>query len=183
MKVIFLDIDGVLASYDYLLSLKGFIDKKKVALLNMLKPYDVEVVISSSWGYNEDTVKQLTACGLELPIIGGTEHFYTDWMCRGNEIAKWLVDTFDEYKENKSKFQKEFTAACFDVYNVYTGKATSRIGISYSGKDYEYVILDDDEDMLMCQKDNFIHVDRYTALTEENIKKAIDIFERKNLKK
>ena len=158
-KILFLDIDGVLASYDYLLSLKGFIDKKKVALLNMLKPYDVEVVISSSWGYNEDTVKQLTACGLELPIIGGTEHFYSDWMCRGNEIAKWLVNTFDEY-------------------NVYTGKAST-----YSGKDYEYVILDDDEDMLMCQKDNFIHVDRYTALTEENIKKAIDILERKNLKK
>ena len=158
-KILFLDIDGVLASYDYLLSLKGFIDKKKVALLNMLKPYDVEVVISSSWGYNEDTVKQLTACGLELPIIGGTEHFYSDWMCRGNEIAKWLVDTFDEY-------------------NVYTGKASQ-----YSGKDYEYVILDDDEDMLMCQKDNFIHVDRYTALTEENINKAIDILERKNLKK
>ena len=158
-KILFLDIDGVLASYDYLLSLKGFIDKEKVALLNMLKPYDVEVVISSSWGYNEDTVKQLTACGLELPIIGGTEHFYSDWMCRGNEIAKWLVNTFDEY-------------------NVYTGKASQ-----YSGKDYEYVILDDDEDMLMCQKDNFIHVDRFTALTEENIKKAIDILERKNLKK
>lgn len=158
-KILFLDIDGVLASYDYLLSLKGFIDKKKVALLNMLKPYDVEVVISSSWGYNDDTVKQLTACGLELPIIGGTEHFYSDWMCRGNEIAKWLVDTFDEY-------------------NVYTGKASP-----YSGNDYEYVILDDDEDMLMCQKDNFIHVDRYTALTEENINKAIDILERKNLKK
>ena len=46
-KILFLDIDGVLASYDYLLSLKGFIDKEKVALLNMLKPYGVEVVISS----------------------------------------------------------------------------------------------------------------------------------------
>ena len=158
-KILFLDIDGVLASIDYLLSLKGFIDKKKVALLNMLKPYDVEVVISSSWGYNDDTVKVLKACGLELPIIGGTEHFYSDWMCRGNEIAKWLVNTFDEY-------------------NVFTGKASQ-----YSGKDYEYVILDDDEDMLMCQKDNFIHVDRNTALTEENIYKAIDILERKNLKK
>ena len=158
-KILFLDIDGVLASIDYLLSLKGFIDKEKVALLNKLKPYDVEVVISSSWGYNDDTVKALKACGLELPIIGGTEHFYSDWMCRGNEIAKWLVDTFDEY-------------------NVYTGKASP-----YSGKDYEYVILDDDEDMLMCQKDNFIHVDRNTALTEENINKAIDILERKNLKK
>ena len=158
-KILFLDIDGVLASYDFLKSGNGFIDREKVSLLNKLKPYGVEVVISSSWGYNADTVDQLMACGLGLSIIGGTEHFYNDWMCRGNEIAKWLVDTFDEY-------------------NVYTGKSSS-----YSGKDYEYVILDDDEDMLICQKDNFIHVNRYTALTEENIKKAIDIFERKNLKK
>ena len=44
------------------------------------------------------------------------------------------------------------------------------------------LILDDDVDMLMCQKDNFIHVDSYEALTEEDINKAIDIFERKNKK-
>ena len=157
-KILFLDIDGVLASVDFLCRTAGrtgFIDKEKVALLNKLKPYGVEVVISSSWGYNEDTVKQLTACGLDLPIIGGTEHFHSDWLCRGNEIAKWLTITFDNY-------------------NVFTGKASS-----YSGKDYEYVILDDNDDMLMCQKDNFIHVDRNTALTEENIIKIIDILERK----
>lgn len=160
-KILFLDIDGVLASTDFLCKngRKGFIDKEKISLINMLKPYNVEVVISSSWGYNEDTVKTLIGCGLELPIIGGIEHFYCDWICRGNEIAKWLVNTFD-------------------VYNVFTGKASL-----YSKKDYEYVILDDDDDMLMCQKDNFIHVDRNTALTEENINKAIDILERKNLKK
>lgn len=161
-KILFLDIDGVLASVDFLCRTAGktgFIDKEKVALLNKLKPYGVEVVISSSWGYNEDTVKQLTACGLDLPIIGGTEHFHSDWMCRGNEIAKWLACTFGDY-------------------NVFTGKASS-----YAGKDYEYVILDDDDDMLMCQKDNFICVDRYTALTEEHIDRAIDIFERRNLNK
>ena len=161
-KILFLDIDGVLASVDFLCRTAGktgFIDKEKVALLNKLKPYGVEVVISSSWGYNDDTVKQLTACGLELPIIGGTEHFHSDWMCRGNEIAKWLACTFGDY-------------------NVFTGKSSS-----YAGKDYEYVILDDDDDMLMCQKDNFICVDRYTALTEEHIERSIDIFERRNLNK
>ena len=157
-KILFLDIDGVLASYDFLKTGAGFIDKEKVALLNKLKPYGVEVVISSSWGYNEDTVKQLTACGLELPIIGGTEHFYNDWICRGNEIAKWLFNTFDNY-------------------NVFTGRP-----YNYNGNDYEYVILDDNDDMLMCQKDNFIQVDIETALTEEHIKKSIDIFERKNKK-
>lgn len=159
-KILFLDIDGVLSSYDFLCKhsgKKGFIDKEKIALLNKLKPYGVEVVISSSWGYNEDTVNQLTGCGLELPIIGGTEHFYCDWMCRGNEIAKWIVNTFDNY-------------------SVFTGRV-----YGYEGCDYEYVILDDDDDMLMCQKDNFIHINRDVALTEEDIKKAIDILERKNL--
>lgn len=159
-KILFLDIDGVLASEEFLCKTGGkcgFIDKEKVALLNKLKPYDVEVVISSSWGYNEDTVKQLTICGLELPIIGGTQHFYCDWMCRGTEIAKWLYDTFGDY-------------------DVFTGEVHS-----YTDEDCEYVILDDDVDMLMCQKDNFIHVDTNEALTEENIKKAINILERRNL--
>lgn len=163
-KILFLDIDGVLASVDFLMknNRKGFIEKEKIALLNQLKPYDVEVVISSSWGYNEDTVNTLKSCGLELPIIGGIDHFYSGWICRGNEIAKWLINTFDNY-------------------NLFTGKPY--IHENYKGDDYEYVILDDDEDMLLCQKDNFIHVDRNTALTEEHINKSIDILERKNLKK
>ena len=105
MKIIFLDIDGVLASEEFLRKTagkEGFIDKEKVALLNKLKPYGVEVVISSSWGYNKDTVTQLTDCGLELPIIGGTEHFHCDWICRGNEIAKWLVLNFNNFNISES---------------------------------------------------------------------------------
>jgi hypothetical protein len=163
-KILFLDIDGVLASHEFLIKnggKSGFIDKEKVALLNKLKPYNVEVVISSSWGYNEDTVNRLVSCGLELPIIGGTEHFSNDWLCRGNEIAKWLSVTFDNY-------------------SVFTGKPYIYEG--YTGEDYEYVILDDDVDMLMCQKDNFIHVNVYEALTEDDINKVIEILERKNKK-
>lgn len=162
-KILFLDIDGVLASIDFLCRTNGecgFIDKNKIALLNKLKPYGVEIVISSSWGYNEDTVNDLTDAGLELPIIGGTEHFYKNWTCRGNEITKYLTDTFNNY-------------------SVFTGKPCIYEG--NKGEDYEYVILDDDTDMLMCQKDNFIHIDRETGLTEEHIERTIDIFERRNL--
>ena len=160
-KIIFLDIDGVLCGDDFLkrtAGQKGFIDKEKVALLNKLKPYGVEVVISSSWGYNDDTVNQLTANGLELPIIGGIEHFHKDWLCRGTEIAKWLDDTFGDY-------------------DVFTGKV-----YSYTDEDCEYVILDDDVDMLLCQVNNFIHVDSYKALTEEDIENTINILERRKLK-
>ena len=164
-KILFLDIDGVLASFDFLIKnggKSGFIERNKVALLNKLKPYGVEVVISSSWGYNEDTVDALTSCGLELPIIGGTDHFSNDWMCRGNEIAKWIVSTFNNY-------------------SVFTGKPYIYEG--YTGEDYEYVILDDDADMLMCQKDNFIKISRKTGITEEDIEKIINILERRNLVK
>jgi hypothetical protein len=158
-RILFLDIDGVLASVEYLcrtVRQPSWIDTEKVKLLNKLKDYGVEVVISSSWGYNEDTVKQLKNTGLELPIIGGTEHFHVDWMCRGNEIAKWLVSTFEDY-------------------NVFDGRP-----YGYEGKDYEYVILDDDSDMLLCQADNFVHVNNETALTEEDIQKCINILTRKN---
>ena len=164
-KILFLDIDGVLASFDFLIKnggKSGFIERNKVALLNKLKPYGVEVVISSSWGYNDDTVDALTSCGLELPIIGGTDHFSNDWMCRGNEIAKWIVSTFNNY-------------------SVFTGKPYIYEG--YTGEDYEYVILDDDADMLMCQKDNFIKISRKTGITEEDIEKIINILERRNLVK
>ena len=157
-KILFLDIDGVLGGNDFLERTKGregFIDREKIALLNKLKSYGVEVVISSSWGYNEDTVNKLTTNGLELPIIGGIEHFHKGWLCRGTEIAKWLDDTFGDY-------------------DVFTGKV-----YSYTDEDCEYVILDDDVDMLLCQKDNFVHVDTNVALTEEDINKAIVIFERK----
>ena len=163
-KILFLDIDGVLASFDFLIKnggKSGFIERNKVALLNKLKPYGVEVVISSSWGYNKDTVDALIYCGLELPIIGGTDHFSNDWLCRGNEIAKWIVSTFNNY-------------------SVFTGKPYIYEG--YTGEDYEYVILDDDVDILMCQKDNFINISRKTGITEEDIEKIINILERKNKK-
>ena len=160
-KILFLDIDGVLNSLNFLTQTggrNGFIEREKISLLNQLKPYDVEVVISSSWGYNEDTVNTLKSCGLELSIIGGIEHFHSDWICRGNEIAKWIIDKFDNY-------------------SLFTGKPY--LYENYKGDDYEYVILDDDEDILMCQKNNFIHVNREQGVTEENIEQAINIFERK----
>lgn len=39
----------------------------------------------------------------------------------------------------------------------------------------EYVILDDDCDMLYYQKDNFIHVDKWVGITGNNVRKAIAI--------
>lgn len=143
-KIIFLDIDGVLASEKYLCSHMGCrIDPDAVKLLNRL---DAKIVISSSWGYdNGKTEKTLRECGLTLPIMGYTEHFYIDYMCRGNEIEKFLIDTY--------------------------GHMATKFGGKYQNREYEYVIVDDDCDMLYGQKDNFVHIDRYTGLTEKDIEK------------
>lgn len=152
-RLVFLDIDGVVNSdnfYAKTKGLKGNFDPDSIALLNQLKDTGAEVVVSSSWG--EDGIRQLKAVGLELPIIGHTRRFHEDWMCRGNEIEKWLVDN-----------------------HTYGTK----YGSKYYRKAYEYVIFDDDRDMLLGQMDNFIHVDRKTGVTQEDIDKARAILERK----
>ena len=162
-KIIFLDIDGVLASYKYLCTGKGFVDPEKVALINQLE--DAEIVISSSWGYdNGNTEKTLRECGLKLPIIGYTKHYYEDWLCRGNEIEKWLRD---------------------NMGGMCTKYGEDREGVPYyrhhyndDDIDYEYVIFDDDCDFLLGQANNFIQTNRDTALIQADIDKARKILNR-----
>jgi hypothetical protein len=158
--IIFLDIDGVLAGYNFLRTGRGFIDPDKVALINQLK--GAEIVISSSWGYdNGRTEKSLRECGLELPIIGYTDHvhFNFEWACRGNEIEKWLL----EHAEGMGT----------RFWNEYLHK-------DYQEFYYEYVILDDDKDMLLGQIEHFIYVDSKTGLVEADINTARHILKLPN---
>lgn len=148
--ILFLDIDGCVNSdkwYNKTKGLKGDFDPEVIELLNTLKDDNVEVVVSSSWG--EDGVKQLKIVGLILPVIGYTEHFYQDWICRGNEIEKWLHDTF--------------------------GGMCTKYGPNYIDKNYNYVIVDDDSDMLLGQKDNFVQINRETGITKKDIQKIKNI--------
>lgn len=151
-KLIFLDIDGVLNSENWYYRSRvlkntnnqGDFDPETIKLLNELK--DCEVVISSSWGDMADT--PLILNGLTLPIIGHIDHspYYNNpWICRGNCIAKWLLDN---------------------------GYYCSRFGNHSPEKDYKYVIFDDDNDMLMSQKNNFIYVNRKIGLSQKDINKA-----------
>lgn len=165
-RFVFLDIDGVLASYEYLTKGKGYIDPEKCKLLNTLKDMSVEVIISSSWGYdNGRTEKSLRDCGFDLPIISYTDKFYNDWFCRGNEIEKWLINN------------------CRGMGTKY---GTSPEGVPYyrykynDEVDYEFVIVDDDKDFLLGQKDNLVIVDRETGITEKDVEKIIDILTRKD---
>lgn len=144
-KILFLDIDGVLAGEDYLCDRANggdFIDPEKVKLLNSLH---CMVVISSSWGDdNGRTEKTLKEKGLMLPIVGYTVHYEIghDWIVRGNSIAKWLSDNLH---------------GC--------------IG------EYQYAIVDDDDDMLMRQAGHFVQTNAYTGITESDVEKLRNILE------
>ncbi len=134
-KIVFLDIDGVCNSNDFYNKTKGRsgnFDPEAIALLNQLKDLEAEVVISSSWG--EDGVEQLKNVGLKLPIIDTTNklHYKFDWACRGNEIDFWLTSHFGG-----------ITTAYGKAYrNHYNPEDT----------EYEYVIFDDDADMLLGER-------------------------------
>ena len=61
----------------------------------------------------------------------------------------------------------------FKTYNkngIFNGMKHQKLG-----KDYVYVILDDDTDMLLDQKKYFIKCDPEEGLTLENVNKAIKI--------
>ena len=145
---------------------QGDIDIECVKRLNKLKDIGTEIVISSSWGYDEGrTEKTLKECGLEIPIIDYTEHFHIDWLCRGNEIEKWL-------RINCGGMGTRFGVSKDDGIPYYRKH--------YNDKhiDYEYVIFDDDCDFLLGQKDNFIQTNERTGLSDEDVERARKILMR-----
>lgn len=161
-RLIFLDIDGTITGK------YGEINPECIKKLNRLKEFGTKVVVSSSWGYDDGRTEQsLKAKGLELPIIGYTDHFYEDWLCRGNEIEKWLLKN---YGGMGTKF-------CNDYDNV----PYYRKSLPSKKQDYEFVIFDDSADMLLGQKNNFIQTNEIIGITDDDIEKAIKILNRKNI--
>jgi len=158
VKVIFLDIDGVLNSQLYAEKHLGEdnqadssvphpmseIDPVSVGFLNsLIEDTGAVVVVSSTWRLNrsvEELQDILNQRGFTGKIVGLTPslHRLEPAMLRGNEIYKWIEDNI-QYEERES---------------------------------LPYVIFDDDSDMLYWQRNNFILVDAYCGLTPNQIYKA-----------
>ena len=158
MKVIFLDIDGVLnPQVDYeiddLLKNNGVKTKRNYKtfskrcmdnLNDLIKETGAKVVISSTWriGYSQEMLqKHFESQGFEYKILDYTPSLGYDTV-RGNEIRSWL---------NKHK----------DIEN--------------------YVIIDDDNDMLLYQKPHFCLVDSWGGLTPNHIYKIKNFFDGKTM--
>ncbi len=163
MKIIFLDIDGVLNHQRFFnerfnarkqdkldgnLVKKSEIDREaeeidpeSIENLNeLIENTGAKVVISSTWrlGTEIETLQAiLEKRGFIGEIIGKTP-IGCGCCQRGNEIHKWLGDNSDIIGEESNN----------------------------------YIILDDDSDMLYWQRNNFINVDQYVGLTPKQVYKA-----------
>lgn len=163
-KIIFLDIDGVIAIPSVLKDgLFGLSDDKQKLLGKILAETDAKIVLSSSWRYAtiERTKEHLEKEGFLFndKLIGVTIRAY-QWLekgtgihlsiPRGVEIKQW-IDTHIHSDNGKDWNRKKL------------------------GKDWNYVILDDDSDMLLEHKDNFIRTDSELGLTDDDVTGAVGI--------
>lgn len=155
MKIIFLDIDGVLNSNSILSEYIPEIDGEYYPyqphlvdnLNSILKRTGAKIVVSSTWRLGESVERLqylLTHMGVKGEVIGKTDSYRDKFVVRGNEILKWIQDN-------------ERLLGCH-YYDFY-----------------DYVIIDDDSDMLYSQRDNFVHIQGEEGLTKEYAEQAIEI--------
>ena len=181
MKVIFLDIDGVLNSQDWYQKRSDLLDKKQVSdnypfyefdpdaidLLNyIIERTWAKVVVSSSWRRgrrSEDLQEILDRVGFIGEVIDVTPSLhcridgepagYT--IPRGCEIDWWLKNNGGFQRVNWSKEKQQ----------EYIDKAKVK----------NYVILDDDSDMLFQQREHYVQTKTMHGLTKELADRAISI--------
>ena len=164
-KIIFLDFDGVITTMATRYSLCSH---KCNLLQQVIDRTGARIVVSSSWRENsaEETIAYLNeAPSFFRPfvpswsdnIIGVTIRAYRYVnggihlaIPRGVEIKQW-IDTHIHRNED-GDFERKTV-----------------------GEDYQYVILDDDSDMLLEHAEHFIRTDRYLGMSESDAVRAVCI--------
>ncbi len=179
-KYIFLDIDGVIATPEVTEDgMWGLSPEKQVLLGIILKETGAKIVLSSSWRKHslEESIEYMKKRGFLYcdEIVGVTIRAYHYIkkgihlsIPRGVEIKQWL-DVHVIYPWYASlELKEEFKL--YDEEGNFKKMKKQELGV-----DYSFVILDDDTDMLLEHKDNFINIDGMIGLTEVDIKRAIEI--------
>ena len=188
MKVIFLDIDGVLnACQNYVKNWKNQKDwlnfskqhqkeaeklgirmafhmpiQYSIGWLNeLIEKTDAKIVISSTWRGRgaEYMQKVLNFEGVYCEVIDETGY---KLKVLKHKVEKPLHDSFLDY----------------DCYGILRGEQIEDWLLQHP-EVKEYVILDDDSDMLLKQKDNFVNVSNEYGFSRLDYVKAIEILSNK----
>lgn len=158
-KIVFLDFDGVVTT----VKSHWWFDEEKMALLGtILDATNAKIVITSSWRRYSlmDTIDFITNREVER---GSVPFAFPD---------KVIGVTDRMFALSYSGAEKR--------YSVVRGEEIRRWQEENDACECPYVILDDDSDMLLWQKDNFVQTDSELGLSEEDCEKAIWILNKED---
>lgn len=178
-RVIFLDIDGVLSTAR---NAYGMWDSEAMNnLIKIIRATDAKIVVSSTWrNPNQEEMKEdfrKHGCPDEIldAIVGVTVYgrrYITDTkmidICRGNEIDQFIHDhlTYPWYAFPE----------CHDDYALlHEDGSFKMMNSNRLDRDFTYLILDDDPDMLYGQRHHFIQTNAEVGITLEDVRRGIEI--------
>lgn len=145
MRIIFLDIDGVLNSWASFYK----ITTEKLQLLNdLIEQTGAKIVISSSWRIGSKDVKDFL-----------DKNFSNKRTFRLDNPNQELIDNI--FYNN--------TIGLTDTFGPNRGDEIKRWLDIYSDDVESYVIFDDDSDMLDEQLEHFVQTDTYYGITDREI--------------
>lgn len=184
MKVIFLDFDGVLNHQDWFVRRRDEvkqdeivaqypfyeIDPESIKQLNrIVNETGAKIVVSSTWRHGR-TVSELQEIlervGFIGEVIDKTPGFHAKGTDNDGEKIGYTVPRgceIDWWLDNKGKFQRINWST--EEQQKYIDKAIVK----------NYVILDDDSDMLYGQREHFVKTYFMNGLTEERADECIKI--------
>lgn len=153
-KIIFLDFDGVITT----MASRYKLDRYKCNLLQqIIDRTDAKIVVSSSW--REGSAEEMIAELKDAPAF--LKPFVPSWV---DDIVGVTIRAYNYIKKGVH----------LGIPRGVEIKQWIDTNIQRH-EDFQYVILDDDSDMLLEHADHFIHTDGYLGLSQEDAVRAICI--------
>lgn len=148
MKIIFLDFDGVISTYE-----KGWrLDDSKLSLLKeIVDATNAKIVVSSSWKVGYTEVKEFVNSFYNRP---------RNKELKESNLFSWFADNIYDLTDSNG---------------VWRGNEVQRWIDNHQSEIESYVILDDDDDFLDNQLFNFVQTDTYEGITSREVKLCIKI--------
>ena len=149
MRIIFLDIDGVLNSWASFYK----ITTEKLQLLNsLIEQTGAKIVISSSWRIGSEDVK--------------------DFVEKNFKKSNFRLDNFKDATNQEcisNIFYNDNIIGLTDTFGPSRGDEIKRWLDNHSDDVESYVIFDDDSDMLDEQLEHLVQTDTYYGITDREI--------------
>lgn len=148
MKIIFLDFDGVISTYE-----KGWrFDVEKIELLKeIVDKTDAKIVVTSSWKRGFTEVDNFIKSFYDKPRNKDLKNV---------TIFDWFANSIYDITDNNGSWRGDEIQRWIDKHNEEIES---------------YVILDDDSDFRDNQLFNFVQTDTYEGITSREVKLCIKI--------